>query len=325
MQLSCYVQATQAKLARLAVVNPVLYRAIRPYVVRVNPAAASVPRVSLVLPVHNGAAYLGEALASIAAQSLTDYELICVDDASSDASPALLAAAAAADPRIQLIRLDTNVGLPAALNTGFAHARGHYFSWTSDDNILRPYMLERLVAALGAHPDCAVAHSDYTVIDPAGGAIERVTTGPAADLLLGNNVGASFLYRREVDFALGGYDPDLFGAEDYDFWLRAAAHYRFCHVAEDLYLYRKHPRSLTNQRAAAIQALTTAVVLEGLTGHIPATQRGAAMIGQFRRNHFRVRTDLLLRALRLAPLAVLRQAPSLARHMVRVLRHQTFV
>lgn len=290
-----------------------------------NPDLSSVPRVSLVLPVHNGAAYLGEALASIAAQSFTDYELICVDDASSDASPALLTAAAAADARIQLIRLDTNVGLPAALNTGFARARGAYFSWTSDDNILRPQQLERLVAALDAHPDGAVAYSDYTVIDPAGGAVERITTGPATDLLLGNNVGASFLYRREVDFALGGYDPDLFGAEDYDFWLRAAAHYRFCHVAEDLYLYRKHPRSLTNQRAAAIQAMTTDVVLEGLTGHIPATKRGAAVIAQYRRNHFRLRTDLLLRALRLAPLTLLRQTPSLAWHMVRVLRHQTFM
>ncbi|MBA4747673.1 MAG: glycosyltransferase family 2 protein [Sphingopyxis sp.] len=290
-----------------------------------NPDVSPVPRVSLVLPVHNGAAYLGDALASIAAQSLADYELICVDDASSDASPALLAAAAAGDARVRIIRLDTNVGLPAALNTGFAHARGSYFSWTSDDNILRPQQLERLVAALDAHPDCAVAHSDYTVIDPAGDAIERITTGPATDLLLGNNVGASFLYRREVEFALGGYDPELFGAEDYDFWLRAAAHYRFCHVAEDLYLYRKHPRSLTNQRAAAIQAMTTDVVLEGLTGHVPPAKRGAALLGLFRRNHFRLRTDLLFRALRLAPLTALRQLPSLAWHMMRVLRHQTFM
>lgn len=284
-----------------------------------------VPRVSLVLPVHNGADFLGEALGSIAAQSFADYELICVDDASSDGSPALLDAAAKADPRIQVVRMDGNVGLPAALNAGFARARGSYFSWTSDDNILRPKQLEQLVAALDAHPECGVAHSDYMVIDPSGTPIERVTTGPVADLLQGNNVGASFMYRREVDFALGGYDPDLFGAEDYDFWLRAAAHYRFCHVAEDLYLYRKHSRSLTNRRAALIQAMTTDVVLDALTGHVPAAKRGAALIGQFRRNHFRLRTDLLIRALRLAPLALLRQAPALAWHMIRVLRRQTFM
>lgn len=283
------------------------------------------PRVSLVLPVHNGAAYLAEALASITAQSYTDYELICVDDASSDGSPAQLTAAAAADSRIHYVRLDTNVGLPAALNAGFARARGDYFGWTSDDNVLRPHMLATLVAALDAHPECGVVHSDYSVIDPAGAVQETVRAGPAGNLLMGNNVGASFLYRREVDFALGGYDPALFGAEDYDFWLRAAAHYRFHHVPEDLYLYRKHPRSLTNSRAAAIQALTTGVVLEALTGHVPKSRRAAVLRDQVRRNHFRLRSDLLLRALRLAPRDTLRAAPGLLRHAVRVLRRQTFV
>jgi glycosyltransferase involved in cell wall biosynthesis len=283
------------------------------------------PRVSLVLPVHNGAAYLGEALASIAAQSFADYELICVDDASTDGSPAMLAAAAAADPRVHNVRLDTNVGLPAALNAGFARARGAYFSWTSDDNILRPHMLKRLVDALDAHPECDVVHSDYSIIDPDGALVERIAAGPVADLLLGNNVGASFLYRRSVDFAFGGYDPDLFGAEDYDFWLRVAAHCRFHHVAEDLYLYRKHGRSLTNSRAAAIQALTTTVVLQALPPRLRSSRRAEVLIDQFLRNHFRLRADLLLRALRLAPLAVLRRAPALLWHGARVLRRQTFM
>lgn len=306
-------------------VKPVRPRRFRDYGGTVTTAKAPVPRVSLVLPVHNGEAYLAEALASIAAQSFTDYELICVDDASSDGSPALLTAAAATDSRIQYVRIDPNGGLPAALNAGFARARGAYFGWTSDDNILRPAMLARLVAALDAHPECGVAHSDYSVIDGSGIVQEMVRVGPAENLLLGNNVGASFLYRREVDFALGGYDPDLFGAEDYDFWLRAAAHYRFHHVPEDLYLYRKHPRSLTNSRAAAIQALTTAVVVEALTGHVPKVRRAAVLRDQVRRNHFHLRADLILRALRLAPIDTLRSAPGLAWHALRVLRHQTFV
>jgi glycosyltransferase involved in cell wall biosynthesis len=291
----------------------------------VNKSSSPPPRVSLILPVHNGAAYLGEALASIAAQSFTDYELIGVDDASSDASPQILAAAATADPRITLVRLDTNVGLPAALNAGFARARGSYFSWTSDDNILRPHMLERLVAALDRHPECGVVHSDYTVIDPDGRPGELVRAGPADQLVLGNNVGASFLYRREVDFALGGYDPNLFGVEDYDFWLRVAAHYRFHHVPEDLYLYRKHPRSLTNSRAAAIQTMTTAVVQEVLTPNVPAPRRAAALIGLFLRNHLALRLDLVARAFRLDPWAVLARLPRLGWHMLRVLRHQTFL
>lgn len=290
-----------------------------------KPDPAPTPRVSLVLPVHNGAAYLGEALASIAAQSFTNYELICVDDASSDASPAMLMAAAAADPRVHYVRLAANAGLPAALNAGFAAARGDYFSWTSDDNILRPQMLERLVAALDAHPDCDVAHSDYSIIDPDGALVERASVGPVTDLLLGNNVGASFLYRRSVDFAFGGYDPDLFGAEDYDFWLRVAAHCRFHHVPEDLYLYRKHARSLTNSRAARIQAMTTAVVLSALPAHMDAARRAAVLVDQYLRNHFRLRADLIARAAALAPLTVLRRAPALLWHGARVLRRQTFM
>jgi glycosyltransferase involved in cell wall biosynthesis len=291
----------------------------------VTPAPAPSPRVSLVLPVHNGAAYLGEALASIAAQRFTDYELICVDDASTDASPAMLMAAAAADPRVHYMRLATNAGLPAALNAGFAVARGDYFSWTSDDNILRPHMLERLVAALDAHPGCDVAHSDYSIIDPDGTLVERANAGPVTDLLLGNNVGASFLYRRSVDFAFGGYDPDLFGAEDYDFWLRVAAHCRFHHVAEDLYLYRKHERSLTNSRAAQIQAMTTTVVLRALPPRMDAAPRAAVLIDQYLRNHFRLRADLMARAMTLAPLTILRRSPALLWHGARVLRHQTFM
>jgi glycosyltransferase involved in cell wall biosynthesis len=282
--------------------------------------AASAPRVSLVLPVHNGAAYLAEALASITAQRFTDFELIAVDDASADATPQILAAAAAQDARIRLVRLDQNVGLPAALNRGFAAARGELFSWTSDDNLLRPQMLERLVAALDANPDAAVAHSDYSVIDPAGALVGFVRVQSADALLMGNGIGASFLYRRAVDHALGGYDTMLFGAEDYDFWLRAAAHFTFVQVPEDLYLYRKHPKSLTNSRAATIQALTTEVVLRAMSPRLPRRRRAAVLLDQFRRNYFTCRFDLLSRAAAADPLAVLRQAPQLAWHGVRALR-----
>ncbi len=283
-------------------------------------AAAPPPRVSLVLPVHNGADFLEAALASIAAQRFADYELICVDDASSDASPRILAAAAARDSRIRVIRLDRNVGLPAALNRGFAAARGELFSWTSDDNLLRPHMLERLVAALDAAPDADIAHSDFTVINPAGETIGFVEVRSADKLLMGNEIGASFLYRRAVDYALGGYDTGLFGAEDYDFWLRASAHFRFLRVAEDLYLYRKHPKSLTNSRAATIQALTTEVVLRAMPARLPRRDRAAVLLNQYRRNHFKLRLDLLARAAMAAPLLTLGQSPRLVWHGVRALR-----
>ena len=81
------------------------------------------PRVSMVMPVHNGARWLADAIDSVLAQDFTDFELILVDDASRDASPTIMADAAQRDPRVRSLRLDTNVGLPAALNHGFAAAR----------------------------------------------------------------------------------------------------------------------------------------------------------------------------------------------------------
>lgn len=283
----------------------------------ITPAA---PRVSMILPVHNGADYLADAIGSIVGQSFADFELICVDDASSDGSAAILTAAASADPRIRLIHLDQNVGLPAALNHGFAAARGAYLSWTSDDNLLRTTMLERLVATLDANPQYAIVHSDYSVINPAGQMIGLVSTKSQGGLLMGNHVGASFLYRREVDFAIGGYDTTLFGAEDFDFWLRASAHFQFLHVPEDLYLYRKHPRSLTNSRAAAVQTLNTDVVLRAMPATMKRSDRAAVLLALFRRNFVRLRLDLLLQGFLSAPLKTGVQLPSLGWHALRVLR-----
>src|SRR3546814_12128867 len=82
--------------------------------------STATPRVSMVMPVHNGARWLADAIESVLAQDFGDFELILVDDASRDGSPAIMADAAARDPRVRLLRLDANVGLPAALTHGFA-------------------------------------------------------------------------------------------------------------------------------------------------------------------------------------------------------------
>ena len=121
--------------------------------------SSSMPRVSVVLPVHNGAAYLDSAIGSILGQTFRDFELICVDDGSSDETPQILRRHALADRRIRVITNRPNKGLPGALNTGFAAARGALHTWTSDDNLARPQMLAQLVAALDANPAAAIAHA----------------------------------------------------------------------------------------------------------------------------------------------------------------------
>ena len=280
------------------------------------------PRVSMVMPVHNGARWLADAIASVLAQDFADFELILVDDASRDDSPAIMADAAARDRRVRVLRLDTNVGLPAALNHGFAAARGALHSWTSDDNLLRPQMLARLVATLDAYPAADIVYADFTLIDDAGNELGRSRVGPIERLLHGNNVGACFLYRARVTEALGGYDTALFGVEDYDFWLRAAQHFAFVALHEDLYIYRKHGGSLTSQRAEQIQALTAAIVERALPAALPARSRSEILLGLALRSRSRWRLDLVRRAFRADPAHVAARLPAIARWSLAVARNR---
>ncbi len=280
------------------------------------------PRVSMIMPVHNGARWLADAIASVLAQDFADFELILVDDASRDDSPAIMADAAARDPRVRLVRLNANQGLPAALNHGFAAARGELHSWTSDDNLLRPQMLTRLVATLDAHPDADIVHADFMLVDEDGLELGRAQVGPIERLLYGNNIGACFLYRAGVGRALGGYDPRLFGVEDYDFWLRAAQRFRFVALHEDLYIYRKHGGSLTNQRSDEIQALTAEIVERALPDTLPARIRSEILVGLALRSRGRWRLDLVGRAFRAHPAPVLVRLPALARWSLVVARNR---
>lgn len=278
-----------------------------------SPGGVRAPAVSLVLPVHNGERYLREALDSIFAQSFADFELIAVDDCSTDRSAAILAEYGAREPRMRVLTNTVNLKLPASLNRGFAEARGKWFGWTSDDNILRPNMLARLLEAARAHPDCDVIYSDYVVIDDRGNAVERRTVAPAEDLVLGNVVGCSFLYRAEVDRALGGYDENLFGLEDYDFWLRAAPRFRFHPLHEDLYLYRRHAGSLTSERGRQIRKMTARLMKREIDALPAGPRRAAAYVNLCCRDPYTLRSWLLWLALRDDPATLKRERDAIVR------------
>lgn len=174
-------------------------------------------------------------------------------------------------------------------------------------------MLGRLVATLEARPGADIVHADFTLIDEAGSELGRSRVGPIERLLYGNNVGACFLYRARVTEILGGYDTQLFGVEDYDFWLRAAQRFSFVSLHEDLYLYRKHGGSLTSQRAEQIQALTVEVVERALPATLAARSRSEILLGLALRSNHRWRSDLVRRAFRADPWHVATQLPTLAR------------
>ena len=136
-----------------------------------SPAGAAAKEVypvkaSIVLPTYNHAKFLGPALQSILGQTFGDFELIIVNDGSTDETAALLAGVQ--HPKVRVITQE-NQGLPRALNNGFATARGEYWTWTSADNIAGPTWLEELVKALNeSPPEVGYASSGYAMIDAKG-------------------------------------------------------------------------------------------------------------------------------------------------------------
>lgn len=273
----------------------------------------------MVMPVFNGANYLAAALDSILAQDFRDFELICIDDGSQDSTPDILADYARRDSRIIHQPNSTNIGLPATLNTGFRLARGIYHSWTSHDNLLRPDMLATLAAVLDADASVGVTYSGYSVIDCDGEILRYQPPRSADDRWFGNPVGAAFLYRREVTDALGGYDESLFGAEDYDFWLRAGRQFRLQPVDKDLYLYRRHDASLTSQKSKQIKNLVAKVVVRELDYVTDPRLRSQALINLVLADGAKFRTGLITRAFTSHPASVLKQSRALAYHLAKVL------
>lgn len=277
-----------------------------------------IPRVSIIMPVFNGAKYLAAALDSILSQDFGDFELICLNDGSNDATPQILADYARRDGRIVYLDNDSNMGLPATLNRGFALARGRYHSWTSHDNLLRREMLSTLVQVLDADTSIGVAYGGYSVITGDGQILRYQQPRPAAERWFGNPVGAAFLYRREVTEKLRGYDQSLFGVEDYDFWLRAARYFRLQPIDRDLYLYRRHDDSLTNQKSRQIKNLVVMIIERELEDVSDAELRSKALLNLVLTDHSQFRSTLVSKAFAASPAAALVKLPALCYHFARI-------
>ncbi|MCS6835515.1 MAG: glycosyltransferase [Anaerolineae bacterium] len=206
----------------------------------------SEPIVSIVLPTMNGERFIAHAIQSVLDQTEDRWELIIVDSNSEDRTPQIIADYAARDHRIRLLCHPKEEGrLPGALNAGFAQARGRYFTWLADDNILYPQTLARLSTFLDYRSEVGLVYSHFNKIDAHGYSLRMARRLPPRYLTYKNVVTPSFLYRREVDSMIGGYRRETFLAEDYDFWLRAKDVTNFALLPEALHGYRFHPYNLT--------------------------------------------------------------------------------
>lgn len=205
----------------------------------------SVVDVSIVLPTFNGAKYISSAIESCMEQTFKNFELIIVNDCSSDNTPEIIKYYQEKDHRIKIINNVQNLKLPKSLNKGFSEARGKYLTWTSDDNYFSPQAISELVSKL-EKDNSDICYSSYYFIDEKGNKL-GIFKGQLEELIFKCAPGACFLYKKEVHENLNGYDENKFRMEDFDYWLRAAGHkMKFSFIDQpQLYYYRKHSENLT--------------------------------------------------------------------------------
>ena len=136
------------------------------------PGRRRVPRVTIAMPVHNGARFLVETIESILAQTYTDFDLIISDNASTDETATIATTYVRRDPRVRYVRHTENVGAHHNYNGMLDGVESEYFKWAADDDLYSPVYLERCVAYLDAHPEAVLAYPHVVDIDEEGDMIE---------------------------------------------------------------------------------------------------------------------------------------------------------
>ncbi|MCL6249531.1 glycosyltransferase [Altererythrobacter sp. KTW20L] len=218
------------------------------------------PRVTVLMAVFNGEPHLGAALSSLAAQTVSDYELLVIDDGSFDGTPALLASAAAADPRIRVVRNTQNLGLTKSLNVGLALARGTYLARLDADDEAAPRRLQLQADFLDAHPGHVLVGACETVIAADGKQLRvgRGGLGPVPFRYLSRMSPAiahsSAMVRMSTirENALT-YDEACRTAQDFAFWQTLQSYGDAERLPQQLISLREHGGSISRRLAGEQQ------------------------------------------------------------------------
>ncbi len=206
------------------------------------------PRVSIIVPTYNRGYCIAEAIQSVREQTWTDWELIVLDDGSTDETAAVLRRF----PDIRTIALPRNAGVSRARNRGIQEARGAYIGFLDSDDLWRPRKLETQLEWMEAHPECRVCYTDEIWIrrgvrvNPMRKHQKRSGDIFPFCLPLCIVSPSSVLMRASLVREVGGFDESLPACEDYDLWLRIASRYCVHWVEEKLIVKRGgHPDQLS--------------------------------------------------------------------------------
>jgi len=180
--------------------------------------------ISVVIPTRNRCCRLAQAVASVRRQTGVNFEIIVVDDASSDDTPEVVRALSEEDSRLRYVRNDAPLGGGGTRNAGVAVARGEYVAFLDDDDQFLDGKLERQLAALRAHPSAPAASCSFVLYRGERSECVRLLHSPSdrQELLRANVLGGASvcMVRTEVFKKVGGFDPALRAGQDWDLWLK---------------------------------------------------------------------------------------------------------
>ncbi len=225
-----------------------------------------VPKVSIVMPVHNGERYLREAMESILSQSHENLEFLIIDDGSTDGTSAILKNYN--DARIKIIQNDEREGLTKSLNKAIQIASAKYIARQDADDISDQYRIEKQLRMVEEDRLLGLVSSCFKIIDEHGRTL-RLVNLPIEDVeirksILNLNVfchGAAMFRREAIEF-LGGYREFFKYAQDYDLWLRILERYNVRNTAEVLYGWRKSTDSISSQKLIEQSQYAMAAIIQ---------------------------------------------------------------
>lgn len=207
------------------------------------------PLVSIVLPVFNAQTHASEAIKSILRQTYSNFELIIIEDASTDKTRKVVREYT--DTRVRFLANTDHLGVTKSLNRGLEATKGEYIARMDADDIALPTRLETQVKFLENHPEIGVVGTGVELIDAKGKRIGikgfDQTHAQLKNTLLRRNplIHPTVMFRRILIEDYGGYDEVLDGAEDYDLWLRLAKHTYIVNLPDLLLKYRIHQESVS--------------------------------------------------------------------------------
>ena len=222
--------------------------------------------ISVIIPAYNAERTILETITSVQQQTFSDFEIIVINDGSTDRTLELLNSVE--DPRLKIFSY-SNGGLPVARNRGISHATGEFIAFLDADDLWTPDKLELQLAALQQHPEAGVAYSWTYFMEEKEGSLSFKGCEPVffegnvyANLLVGDFIynGSNTLIRKQAIESTGEFDPTLKSCEDWDYWLRLAARWHFVVVRKHQILYRRSSGVMSSKVEVMKQACL--IVLE---------------------------------------------------------------